>query len=339
MNNNSFTQEELVDFYEAVSNDVKRELITHYSSYNTQQGIDNKEFLFAMEQRLEQEKLLRPFVGYMSFMVFKKELVSSQYNEVVLPLILISELFNISTYQTNYILDRKFFNSLKSPNNQLLYSYFSISMCYNIIKQLPIDNNKKCNLFALLSSCNEKVYLGQNVDLNILSFTNIDVLKNKEYAVIEQLYLKRCELLGGSTINFPLLSPFMLADYYDEKQQNDFSQIGKIYGGLMQVLNDLDDFLNSNNSDIKNGKIPCYLWDIIKKFNYNPGATINYLDTLHLEDKISIIKASGIELLIEKQFEHIENFYQKHQDLNLDNAFSIFYETIFRSNFYSQAFK
>lgn len=339
MNNISFSQNELIGFYETVSNEVKQELSKYYGSYIKQYGIDSDEFLFVLRQRLEKEKLLRPFVSYMSFMATKRDYLLHKYKEIVLPLMVVSELFNMSTYQTNYILDKKFLYLLKNTNNQLLYSVFSMSICHSIIQQIEVDNQGKNSIWRLLSECNEKVYLGQNIDINVLSFTNINELQSFEYKEIERLYLKRCMLLGGSTINFALLCSFKVEASYEKELFDDFSQIGDIYGGLMQLLNDLDDFLNGNLSDIKNGKVSCFLWSIIKNHDYNQKRVLTFLEELSLSDKKDIIQKSEVRLLVERKFEQIELIYQKYSDLKLDNLFSIFYETIFRSNFYSQAFQ
>lgn len=335
------TNNELIDIYEKVSNSVKSRIKDIYTGYRVLHLELDEEFEFVLRERIEKKKLLRPFINKLAFFVLSKldnEIkISDNVKENVMTC---CELFNISTYQTNYVFDNKNTQYFRNLNNQIIFSYLNISIISRIINKLKIDSETKSALNNHILKCNEKVYLGQYLDLNTLSFQNIDTIKSWSRKYFTDKYFERCIYLGGYTIYFSMISPLLFGKNIELSLFYDLGEAALQYGGLMQLLNDINDFLSSEMNDLDTQKVTLPIYGGLQQISNNFKTTFDYsnLTLIDFETKLNIIRNMEVKQFIDEKFKSILAIFEKRSYLELDNYFSIFYETIYRSDFYQIAF-
>lgn len=335
------TNNELIEIYENVSDSVKNQINKIYTEYRSLHSYLDEEFNFVLKERVRKNKLLRPFINKMAFAVVDKLDNKIEITDVIAESVMTCcELFNISTYQTNYVFDKKNIQYFKKVNNQIIFSYLNISIISGIINKLQIDFETKSALNYNILKCNEKVYLGQYLDLNTFSYQNIDTIKRWGRKHFTENYFKRCIYLGGYTTYFPVISPLLFRKNIELSFFYDLGEAALLYGGLMQLLNDINDFLSSEMNDLYTQKITLPIYGGLQHISNNFKITFDYseLTLIDFETKRNIIRNMEMKQFIDEKFQAILLIFEKYNHLELDNYFSIFYETIYRGDFYQLAF-
>lgn len=303
-------------------------------------------FNYLYNIRNQKEVWLRPYL------VRKLYEVSEPQNEWcnILPALAASEVFNISTYQSNIVFDNKTNNSSHlDDSNQYIASMISYDLSIQMIAELNTTEQNRFNLIKKLSECNTNIYFGQHLDVNVLTINNFsEIEKYGKEKYIEQ-YLKRCELIGGSTIDYCCFSALSITNI-DRVKINRLCDALSRWGKLMQIINDFSDcliFINNYKderfSDLRHGKItlPIYLMifenDKIKNCN-EFESFVNY--NFHELKKIIpnyLYKDSPIAKeiadILFKEWIMIKNDIFSLDVTNLKNLVHMLFENIFLTKF------
>lgn len=269
------------------------------------------------------------------------EVVGGNQLNLTLPLMTASELFNISTYLANDVFDNKHGLGGTFDLDFFIASHRVFHLAVESILDLrgQVSAIKLNNLVASLSRANNEVYRGQLIDLNDLTFVTIDDVLNLPYEDYLAMYLQRCASLGGSTVKFCVSSGCELGDCAMQLQNN-ISNLGYIYGMLMQIVNDLSEFTTdqhlANYSDLKNKKITLPIYLVLKKYSVqarrisaNSGELGNFISKKIFDDEIK----REISSVIRDNWRNALDIMDKYPEMNLRNSFSLMYETVFRSKF------
>lgn len=245
------------------TNLVKEYLLNFFSSTKLIE-IENfrTDFMYLFSKRNDIDIWLRPFIVRSVF-----EIVSTDDWRKVLPAATAAEVFNISTYQSNSVFDDKINSSKISNVNQFISSFISFNIVNSLLLELECGDTEKLNCINILNKNNEDVYLGQFIDLNNLITSNIHAIMSMDKSEYIALYKKRCDLIGGTTVeNCAFWSLEVASADYEIKIQ--VLRLFRVWGGIMQKINDLSDFtifLDRKNykryTDVRAGKVtlPFYL--------------------------------------------------------------------------------
>lgn len=212
--------------------------------------------------------LLRPYLVRLGF-----ELAGGSNWIDIAPACAAVEIFNISTYQANIALDSKIgICSNLQKNNQFISSMISLELSTNTIHELIENYNEKLisQVVDKFHMVNRDIYIEQFNDLNVLTIDNLNLsISEEEYL---SLYLKRCENLSGKFVSLCFEIGCLLGRY-DDYLINVLKKIGIILGIAGQIVNDLSDFIPTNNftevyksyhSDIRMGKVTYPLFCLLK---------------------------------------------------------------------------
>jgi geranylgeranyl pyrophosphate synthase len=255
----------------------KMSLITQktkeYISNFLQTGSIKKEsvydsFMYFYQRRYEKDVWLRPYLTASIYEHFAKKSF-----EDIIPMISVSEIFNISTYQSNLVFDNKIDTPKLYKANQFIASFISYNVANRIISGMNFDPLTKIKCFDILNSCNEKIYIGQYIDLNVLTFANIEsLIKNVDIYFKE--YFNRCKLIAGASVEYCVLSGAILAKVENENCLNELHRLSYKWGVLMQIINDLADYYCMRNGnreryfDIRVDKVTLPLFLILKDVKF-----------------------------------------------------------------------
>jgi hypothetical protein len=241
-------------------------------------------FIEFFNKRAQKKNWLRPYVTAM----FYECLSNHPYSEVM-PVIAVSEVFNISTYQSNTVFDKKLGPTPINIDgmNQFIASYLSMGMANRIIMQSGFDDKVKLSLLDLLNQCNEKIYKGQSLDINMLVLDNAETMLNDE-CFYHDLYSKRCDLIAGASVEFCALSAAIAAKVDDESTIDSLHRLACQWGGIMQIINDLSDYfvIQGNRGryfDVRADKLTLPLFLILKQESSNIVPFIRKYDDSALE--------------------------------------------------------
>lgn len=240
--------------------------------------LDNEEFMVFYNKRIfSNAVLLRPYITK----VFLSLDGSDEWIKHKLILALV-EIVNISTYQSNIVMDSKDDRISENSNNHIISSIFSKLLVGEVVNESHYSDADKLFIFRTITKCLQDLYYGQYIDTNVLRFSNTSLSSSE----VEDLYLKRCELLGGSliqmcanfAINFnPNLKPI----------SEELNKIAKCFGIAGQILNDIGDITSESRiystqkfSDIKNERltIPIYYVNNYISGDYNKSNIIEALN-------------------------------------------------------------
>ncbi|HHB92625.1 MAG TPA: hypothetical protein ENK59_05370, partial [Thioploca sp.] len=129
------------------------------------------------------------------------------------------ELFNISTYQSNLCFDKKLMNEVANNSNQYIASMLTLSLATKLIQDSQIFSSEQKNrAIQLLNESNNKVYLGQYIDLNMLTFSKFKSYQyqKNQYGIVRYKkkhfyhdYVERCNKIGGSTFEVCLIGALL----------------------------------------------------------------------------------------------------------------------------------
>lgn len=151
------------------------------------------------------------------------------------------ELFNISTYQSNYCFDEKAgVDSVSEKNNQFICSMLTLSKVISVVESYSATPSvMKSGIATLLARSNHEVYQGQFQDLNVLHLNRISNFSDLESFL--PAYLARCDLIAGSTFRACAVGA-MVNDPAPEILDTLFVYLGTL-GAATQVINDLGDYI------------------------------------------------------------------------------------------------
>ncbi|WP_053444112.1 polyprenyl synthetase family protein [Porphyromonas gingivalis] len=268
------------------------------------------DFNYYYEKRILSKKLLlRPYV----FKIFL-ELYGIEWREHVL-MAAIVEIVNISTYQANLSFDNKEgINTSRNKNNQFISSFFStmkviesISTCSNY------DSEQKYKILECIRESLEKIYYGQYIDMNVLTFGNLFLLNSESH--FRESYLTRCALIGASLVEMIATIVAIIANKSDDKIFSFLKSFSYHFGLAGQVVNDIGDMIGAGKSysdkytDIYNGKLTYPIRELILGVNSLEFSTI--IAFLESKGEMTRIKAKTLEYIIphikriEKELMHL----------------------------------
>lgn len=233
-----------------------------YGGYN-----ESLDYMF--DRRFAREIWLRPYVCAMVLKQYGLLYTETgSVSERVLPALTASEVFNISTYQSNLVFDDKIKNVTISNVNQFISSFVTFDLAVQILQRLDLPKDKVLECVGVLNDCNKEVYKGQFIDLNVLvtrSAGGILTMPEQEYV---KLYLDRCRRIGGTTVDTCASWAYAISGREDPRELGKLRELFLTWGQLMQMANDLSDytvFINHRDlvryTDLRAGKItyPFYL--------------------------------------------------------------------------------
>ncbi len=288
--------------------------------------------------RRANKRLLRPYLSRIAY-----EAAGGVDWEEKAPLFAAAELFNISTYQSNLCFDKKY--ELKDTTNdssQFMASMITYSLaCSAICAQKDMDDKAKAMALSLLAKCNADVYLGQFIDLNVLSIERRDeyISEGTPDKKFLKEYINRCHLIGGSTIHVAVMgamaanpeSPIIpaLERYYEA------------IGVAGQIINDLADYIpeetrpyTSQYGDLRMGRFtyptyflaknnhPCirlhYHWNILVPLPYELESATQFLKDINIRKlTYKLLKIERIGKIIEDSIIEISRFASEEKWLPL----------------------
>lgn len=227
-------------------------------------GIQNDSFRYMFERRFAKKIWLRPYVCAMVFKQYGRFYSDEgeTVNQIILPALTVSEVFNISTYQSNVVFDDKIKNQSISNVNQFISSFITFNLAIKLLQKTKIPYEKLVSCIDVLNESNENVYLGQYIDLNLLVVNNVFEVMSMAESDYLKLYLERCEKIGGTTVDTCATWAYLIAGKENAVELEKLRELFRTWGQLMQMANDLSDytvFINQKNyvryTDIKAGKI------------------------------------------------------------------------------------
>lgn len=227
-------------------------------------------FMFLYEQRLHSDIWLRPYVCAMLLKQYGYLYDNSHINVDIIPALMAAEIFNISTYQSNIVFDDKINNKSVRNVNQIISSFISLNLASILLSELHIDAPSKVECINKLNYNNNLVYQGQYIDLNILTTDNFETITQMSYEQYIDLYMKRCELIGGTTVENCAYWACKIANITDINYIETICRLFRTWGQMMQMVNDLSDFAYIIDrkyiryTDVRAGKITLPLYLILK---------------------------------------------------------------------------
>lgn len=291
-----------------VSSKVKPEIIKIVNSIEKEYPLFYSDFIYYYKKRIISNKLLlRPFI-------FKAFLDIYNINwEEHIEIAAIIEIVNISTYQSNLAFDSKDgFNNQKTKSNQYIASIFSkikiIEKAFNIKKYTHLQQQ---SFIEILLLAYEKIYYGQYIDINELSFRNLSLINSDK--LFNEIYQKRCALIGSSLIEMIVSIVSVITNKKEDDSFPILQSFAYNFGLAGQVVNDLGDMVGDGKSytnkysDIFNEKLTFPIRRVI--ISNNSLEAYLLIDFITEIDNINMIKLET-SVYIYSNIEKIE------QDLN-----------------------
>ena len=253
-------------------------------------GLSDDFYYYYSKRVYSRKLLLRPFI-------FKEFL--SIYGldwEKHLDIAAIIEIINISTYQSNLAFDNKCgVTNQQSKSNQFISSVFSKLLIFNKIMELDqYTLEQKKRFISIITKAYEKLYYGQYIDINELTFSNLAILHSD--SAFDDLYRKRCALIGGSLIEMIAELSSSIADKQDDNIQPFLLDFSFHFGLAGQIVNDLGDLSEKGKSytdkyfDLYNKKVTFPIREAILQTNsLNESVLISYFED---EGNLQKIKSS-----------------------------------------------
>lgn len=154
------------DFTAEVKSLIEKYINTHCEDHKILPTVN-----FFLKRRLQKDCLLKPFLAKLSY-----DVVGGKKIDEILPVAVVAELVNTSSYQANSVLDGKYGVLTKQDkDNQLIASIITREMADQIIDEMHLDGYRKNKLRLLYSEANSFMYYGQFYELNILHYKNLNV--------------------------------------------------------------------------------------------------------------------------------------------------------------------
>ena len=164
----------------------------------------------------------------------------------------ISELINIATYLLNLSIDRKGGQNGGDRPNQWLSGIVLESFCLKLIENVSdISTDTKLVIFDSFSNGFRKVTEGLAFDIGEMS--DVERCLSYELNQFLKLYIRRCELLGGASLQAICLAASSVSGC-DENRRAALVRYGQMHGLALQVINDVADFVPVTRSGKSVGK-------------------------------------------------------------------------------------
>lgn len=250
-------------------------------------GDYNNSLNYMFNRRLNRKIWLRPYVCAMVFKQYGELYLSESHtiNPKILPALTVSEIFNISTYQSNVVFDDKIKNEMISNVNQFISSFVSYNLAVQILERLDISLDKRLMCVDILNECNKNVYIGQYIDLNVLVIKNTKSLLSMSIDDYVEMYLERCRRIGGTTVDTCASWAYIISGKNNQSELTKLRELFNSWGQLMQMANDLSDFtvfINQKDyvryTDIRAGKITLPFYYILTSMS--PKEASDFIDSM-----------------------------------------------------------
>lgn len=287
--NDVFSSSEYFNEMRKVSQKVKPHIEQIINEVGQKHPDLSKDFYFYYAKRVFSRKLLlRPFI----FKVFL-DLYNVDWEEH-LELAAIIEMVNISTYQSNLAFDNKCgVNNQKERSNQYISSFFSKLKIFSKVMDLESYSiEQKKQIITIITKAYERLYYGQYIDINELNFKNLSIINSD--AIFNEIYRKRCGLIGGSLIEMIAELSFLIANKKDFDLQHYLNIFSFHFGLAGQVVNDIGDLSNKGKTytdkyfDLYNKKVTFPIREVILQTNsLDEESLISFIET---EENLNIIK-------------------------------------------------
>lgn len=237
----------------------------YLASKNTQEAFKNGSGVYPKRSN---RPSLRLFLSRVCYLLSNRSV--SAKHELLLS---VPEIFNIGTYEANVAIDDKFIGqNHDSSSANIIRSHLWHSLVFDIVcNSRVLSESKIARIAAYYGQCYEEVYLGQDLDTGELLFSHED-LSEAEFV---RLYLRRCELIGASTIKTCAISA-MLRDP-EEQFPVELEALLTQIGVAGQMINDLSDCLprnpvvkhKSNFADLRNRRLTLPYFLLLRR-GYDP---------------------------------------------------------------------
>lgn len=326
------------------TNFVKVYLLNYFNSTKLIE-IENfsTDFMYLFTKRNDTDIWLRPYIVRSVF-----ETVSNADWKKILPAATAAEVFNISTYQSNSVFDDKINSSNISNVNQFISSFVSFNIVNSLLLKLECGDTEKLNCIEILNKNNEDVYFGQFIDLNNLITSNIHEIMSMTKSDYISLYKKRCDLIGGTTVENCAFWSMEVANV-DSEIKSKVLKLFRIWGGIMQKINDLSDFtifLDRKNykryTDVRAGKVTLPFYLIANRLNekelnafiLNSNKNNIFLDSFfskYLYVDSDIVK--DVFLVIAEEWQECRQIINSLKGIIDTKKLSFLYENIFLTRF------
>ncbi len=210
----------------------------------------------------------------------------------IIPICASYELLNCSSYVINWIFDEKGGHREKNEINDLIIGGFQLRE----VAELLLRENSLEDVVGSVSRINEAIYVGQNLDLNVLRVRYLT--KFRVFGNFVHVYRQRCHGLSGEFYGQCLLSGSKISG----KEMTALYGVGEILGSALQASNDLGDFALPNKaiavsekpykdqlSDLKKGKLTLPIYFLITK----SGMEYEDLTTKTPEEIVGLLFSTG----------------------------------------------
>lgn len=203
----------------------------------------------------------------------------------IAPALAAVELHNISTYQTNLSFDGKLDwpHAKTSSHNQVMAAMTSISAAHALLERTRLAG---ASSHAIARSCwrfheaNAAVYMGQYLDLNVLTAHSQDDVAEWDDAEFFRVYLQRCGLMGGGTFTSGLIGLYLSPSGNDEALEAILREYLRLLGLGTQLTNDLGDYCpdesrpySANFVDLRRGRLTLPTYRLLRE-GFQPAVRI-----------------------------------------------------------------
>ncbi len=238
-----------------------------------------KREIMLLTQRRSKKLLARPFIVRLGY-----EVVGGANWKETIPVGILLELENISTYQSNAVFDNKYgvADTEIAKVNQTISSFLTRNLIQKIIdgeiaKNYDFEIARKIS--KIITNIDASDYLGQFTEINCLGAHNFNFdMPLKEYL---KVYLRIKHLYGGVWIKECLNAGAVIAkkDNVNNKNLEILKRFGEYCGTPYTIVNDISDFCVMNVErgfkisvqdqfkDVWNGRITLPLYYALSKYS------------------------------------------------------------------------
>lgn len=218
------------------SESVAAVLISHIESFLDRDPQLREVVSYFASKRLATKTLLKPWLLKLCY-----EISGGKDWDRFISIAAAVELLNISSYQANSAFDAKYgVFSKTEKDNQFIASILTREWAGKIISSEIKQVELAQKLQVILSLINEKIYVGQYHDLNVLHLDRLDL--SISLSMYLDLYEKRCYGLSGAINEHIAEIGGLLADTSTEKLAA-LREFGRNFGIALQIINDIGDLL------------------------------------------------------------------------------------------------
>lgn len=255
------------------------------------------DFRYYYQKRVLSNKLLlRPYI----FKVFL-DLYGIQWERHIVMAAVI-EVVNISTYQSNLAFDNKDgVRASRDKNNQFISSFLSTMKVIEAISDSTNYNfSQKNRIIKCIRDSLEKIYYGQYIDMNVLTFRNLFLLNSETQ--FRESYTTRCALIGASLVEMIATIASIIANKSDDKIYPLLMSFSYYFGLAGQIVNDIGDMIETGKtyskkySDIYNEKLTYPIREAILRVNSLEFSTI--IAFVESKENLTEIKNKALEYIM-----------------------------------------